>query len=93
VGWWLAGLTCLLTVLWGLLLYYVALQICARRRFVKLCREAGLIDGRFSTTAADLVFAKVKTKVSSSRAEWLRCSYHMFLCLWSHVAAGVMLPF
>lgn len=31
-------------------------------RFVKLCREAGLIDSRFGTTAADLVFAKVKTK-------------------------------
>ncbi|KAF6258199.1 p25-alpha-domain-containing protein [Scenedesmus sp. NREL 46B-D3] len=31
-------------------------------RFVKLCREAGLIDGRFSTTSADLVFAKVKTQ-------------------------------
>lgn len=32
-------------------------------RFVKLCREAGLFDADFSSTGADIIFTKVKTKV------------------------------
>eukprot|EP00775_Hariotina_reticulata_P004264 gene4264-4515_t len=31
-------------------------------RFAKLCREAGLVDRSFSSTAADLIFTKVKAK-------------------------------
>lgn len=34
------------------------------RRFVKLCREAGLFDDNFTSTGADIIFTKVKTKVS-----------------------------
>lgn len=36
------------------------------RRFVKLCREAGLFDDNFTSTGADIIFTKVKTKVSPS---------------------------
>jgi hypothetical protein len=36
----------------------------AVRRFVKLCREAGLFDDNFTSTGADIIFTKVKTKVS-----------------------------
>eukprot|EP00914_Ancora_sagittata_P024774 GHVO01049459.1.p1 GENE.GHVO01049459.1~~GHVO01049459.1.p1 ORF type:complete len:152 (+),score=27.80 GHVO01049459.1:25-456(+) len=32
------------------------------RQFVKLCRDAKLFDTKFTTTDADLIFARVKTK-------------------------------
>eukprot|EP00745_Piridium_sociabile_P012378 TRINITY_DN190901_c0_g1_i1.p1 TRINITY_DN190901_c0_g1~~TRINITY_DN190901_c0_g1_i1.p1 ORF type:complete len:147 (+),score=27.62 TRINITY_DN190901_c0_g1_i1:58-498(+) len=34
------------------------------RQFVKLCKDCKLIDSKFSSTDADLVFAKVKSKAS-----------------------------
>lgn len=34
------------------------------RSFVKLLKDAGLLDAKFTTTDADLIFAKVKTKGS-----------------------------
>jgi hypothetical protein len=39
-------------------------------RFVKLVRDSGLLDSRLNTTAADLVFSKVKGKVSAPAAAW-----------------------
>ena len=35
-------------------------------RFAKLCRESGLLGGKLTTTAVDLSFTKVKSKVGSS---------------------------
>jgi hypothetical protein len=31
-------------------------------KFIKLCKEAGLIDTKFTTTDADLLFSKIKAK-------------------------------
>lgn len=42
-------------------------------RFVKLCREAGLFDAHFATSDADIIFAKVKTKVRDCVGVGWRC--------------------
>lgn len=34
------------------------------RTFVKVCKDGGLLDSKFTTTDADLIFAKVKAKGS-----------------------------
>lgn len=34
-------------------------------RFAKLCRETGLLGGKLNATSVDLIFSKVKVKVSS----------------------------
>lgn len=35
-------------------------------RFAKMCREAGLLDNRFTTTHVDIIFTMVKPKVRAS---------------------------
>ena len=35
-------------------------------KFAKLCRDSGLLHGRLNSTAADIIFTRVKTKVGSS---------------------------
>jgi hypothetical protein len=45
------------------------------RRFAKLCREAGLVDGKkLSLTSVDLIFTKAKAKVGAEHAgyQWSR---------------------
>ena len=43
-------------------------------RFIQLCRETGILDKTFTSTSADIIFARVKAKVGGREGDrYSRC--------------------
>lgn len=56
-------------------------------RWTKLCRECGLLDAGFTSTTADLIHAKTKSKVCGPTAILCRSMYTLYTSICAFQAA------